>query len=217
MKLPGKKLKYAAIQHSIEYIKREFGIDIGEKERQQLVPEMMDTADLAIVIAERERWPGYLKEDDKVVFWDIPDPARMADGAADRCIKRCSVGWSSWLLRSGERSHYGAPLEEKADSPFTHKVVMHRVETDECAKRGGPMFEVAEAYEVMMGRWSRQLAPLFVEFVGVRDGEKVLDVGCGTGSLSATLARVTGASKIVGIDPSKVLSNMRERKLPIPG
>jgi SAM-dependent methyltransferase len=43
---------------------------------------------------------------------------------------------------------------------------------------------------------------LFVEFVGVRDGEKVLDVGCGTGSLSATLAKVTGASKIVGIDPS---------------
>jgi ubiquinone/menaquinone biosynthesis C-methylase UbiE len=65
------------------------------------------------------------------------------------------------------------------------------------------VFEVAEAYEVMMGRWSRQLAPLFVEFVGVRDGDVVLDVGCGTGSLSATLARVTRASKIVGIDPSR--------------
>ena len=64
------------------------------------------------------------------------------------------------------------------------------------------MFEVAEAYEQRMGRWSRQLAPLFVEFVGVQDGEKVLDVGCGTGSLAATLARVTCASKIVGIDPS---------------
>ncbi|HWP60289.1 MAG TPA: methyltransferase domain-containing protein [Candidatus Acidoferrales bacterium] len=64
------------------------------------------------------------------------------------------------------------------------------------------MFDVAEAYEAMMGRWSRQLAPLFVEFVGVRDGDNVLDVGCGTGSLSATLARVTGVSKIVGIDPS---------------
>ena len=65
------------------------------------------------------------------------------------------------------------------------------------------MFEVAEAYEIMMGRWSRQLAPLFVGFVCVRDGETVLDAGCGTGSLSATLARITGASKIVGIDPSK--------------
>ena len=53
------------------------------------------------------------------------------------------------------------------------------------------MFEVAEAYEVMMGRWSRQLAPLFLEFVGVRDGERVLDVGCGTGALSSTLASMT--------------------------
>ena len=64
------------------------------------------------------------------------------------------------------------------------------------------MFEVAEAYEIMMGRWSRQLAPLFVEFAGVRDGDVVLDVGCGTGSLSSTLARVTQAAKIVGVDPS---------------
>ena len=65
------------------------------------------------------------------------------------------------------------------------------------------MFEVAEAYEVMMGRWSRQLAQLFVEFASIRDGDIVLDVGCGTGALSATLARVAGASKIVGLDPSK--------------
>jgi ubiquinone/menaquinone biosynthesis C-methylase UbiE len=64
------------------------------------------------------------------------------------------------------------------------------------------MFEVAEAYEAMMGRWSRQLAPLFIDFVGVRDADTVLDVGCGTGSLTTTLARVTGASKIVGIEPS---------------
>ncbi len=65
------------------------------------------------------------------------------------------------------------------------------------------MFEVAEAYERYMGRWSRQLAPLFVEFVGVREGESVLDAGCGTGSLSATVARVMRASRILGIDPSK--------------
>src|SRR6185295_12071289 len=45
-------------------------------------------------------------------------------------------------------------------------------------------------------------APLFLEFVGVRDGERVLDVGCGTGALSSTLASMTRAAKIVGIDPS---------------
>jgi ubiquinone/menaquinone biosynthesis C-methylase UbiE len=65
------------------------------------------------------------------------------------------------------------------------------------------MFEVGEAYEAMMGRWSRQLAPLFIDFVGVRGADKVLDVGCGTGSLTTILAKVTGASKIVGIDPSR--------------
>ena len=77
------------------------------------------------------------------------------------------------------------------------------------------MFEVAEAYEELMGRWSRQLAPLFVEFAGVRDGDDVLDVGCGTGSLSATLAKVSRASKIVGIDRSKGSLSMLETNSPI--
>src|SRR6266496_3915498 len=82
MKLASKKFKDYPNQSSVQYIRREFGVDIGEKERQQLVPEMIDTADLVIVIAEKERWPGYLKEGAKVVFWDIPDPAGQADDFA---------------------------------------------------------------------------------------------------------------------------------------
>jgi len=65
------------------------------------------------------------------------------------------------------------------------------------------MFEVAEKYDATMGRWSRQLAPLFIEFAVVRDGDAVLDVGCGTGALSSNLVRMTGAAKIVGIDPAE--------------
>ena len=70
------------------------------------------------------------------------------------------------------------------------------------------MFEVPDAYEAMMGRWSRQLAPLFIDFVGVRDADKVLDVGCGTGSLTTTLARVSGASKLNSFKPRYFASEM---------
>ena len=79
MKFPSKKLKHITIQHSVEYIRRELGVDVGEKERQQLLPEMIDEADLTIVITEKEQWPVYLKEGGKIVFWDIPDGAGQDD------------------------------------------------------------------------------------------------------------------------------------------
>jgi len=80
--LARRKLKDISTQRSVEYIRREFGVDISERERQQLIPEMIDRADLVIVIAEKERWPGYLKEGGKVVFWDIPDAVGQTDAFA---------------------------------------------------------------------------------------------------------------------------------------
>ncbi len=69
------------------------------------------------------------------------------------------------------------------------------------------MFEDGEAYNRQMGRWSRQLAPLFIEFVGVGPGDHVLDVGCGTGSLAMTIVAMTAAEKIVGLDFSQGFIN----------
>src|SRR4029453_13736728 len=64
------------------------------------------------------------------------------------------------------------------------------------------MFSVGGAYERFMGRWSRRLAPLLVEFAGVGDGEVVLDVGCGTGALTDAIGAAAPSCRIVGIDRS---------------
>jgi SAM-dependent methyltransferase len=62
------------------------------------------------------------------------------------------------------------------------------------------MFQNAEAYESVMGRWSRRLSPQLIQFGGLRDGDRVLDVGCGTGSLSFALPERANISAVVGVD-----------------
>lgn len=65
------------------------------------------------------------------------------------------------------------------------------------------MFCESEAYERFMGRWSRQLAPDFLEFSGLGPNETVLDVGSGTGALAAVLLTKSPSSTVVGVDPSE--------------
>jgi SAM-dependent methyltransferase len=61
-------------------------------------------------------------------------------------------------------------------------------------------FKNAEGYELLRGRWSRRLAPLLIRFGGLSDGDRVLDVGCGTGSLTFTLPEIANVAGMVGID-----------------
>jgi len=64
------------------------------------------------------------------------------------------------------------------------------------------MFGNALGYEELMGRWSIKLASKFLDFAEVADGSRVLDVGCGTGSLAISLLDRMPKSEIVGIDPA---------------
>jgi ubiquinone/menaquinone biosynthesis C-methylase UbiE len=63
-------------------------------------------------------------------------------------------------------------------------------------------FSNAEGYESQLGPWSSALAPRFIDFAGVQDGDHVLDVGSGTGSLALALVASKFCSEVVGIDPS---------------
>src|SRR6516162_1931294 len=55
-----------------------------------------------------------------------------------------------------------------------------------------------------MGRWSRRLAPLFIEHAGITAGENVIEVGCGTGSLTFALLQRAALARLTAIDHSEI-------------
>ena len=59
-----------------------------------------------------------------------------------------------------------------------------------------------DAYDAFMGRYSRALAPLFADHVGVEAGQRALDLGCGPGSLTTELVERLGAEAVSACDPS---------------
>lgn len=68
-----------------------------------------------------------------------------------------------------------------------------------------PSYSSGASYHDFMGRWSKVLASKFVKLFLIREGASILDVGCGTGSLTDVIARTTKANRIVGIDPTETL------------
>ena len=65
------------------------------------------------------------------------------------------------------------------------------------------MFGDAEAYERFMGRWSRLVAPPFVDFAALPEQGLALDIGSGTGSLAFAIAGRKKHMGVTGIDPAK--------------
>jgi SAM-dependent methyltransferase len=73
----------------------------------------------------------------------------------------------------------------------------------------------AAAYSRFMGRYSEQLATEFAELLDVRDGDRVLDVGCGPGALTWQLVQRLGVPAVSAVDPSEsFVAAVRDR---IPG
>jgi SAM-dependent methyltransferase len=66
-------------------------------------------------------------------------------------------------------------------------------------------FTAPDPYDRSVGRYSRELAPRFVAVTGIPSlsAGPVLDVGCGTGALTASLLERFGAAAVHGVDPSE--------------
>jgi SAM-dependent methyltransferase len=64
------------------------------------------------------------------------------------------------------------------------------------------VWAAGEGYEPYIGRWSRRVAPAFVDWLAVRAGADWLDVGCGTGALTQAIVQHARPRSVTAVDPS---------------
>lgn len=70
-----------------------------------------------------------------------------------------------------------------------------------------------DPYEQYVGRWSRQVAPLFLNWMRVPAGRRWLDVGCGTGALCAAILDACTPASVAGVEPSDGFLDSARRQL----
>jgi SAM-dependent methyltransferase len=64
-------------------------------------------------------------------------------------------------------------------------------------------FADGEAYESYVGRWSRPIARMFLDWLAPPAGLRWIDVGCGTGALSEIVLAKADPARVIGIEPSE--------------
>ena len=64
------------------------------------------------------------------------------------------------------------------------------------------LFTDGEAYERMMGRWSRLVGETFLAWLDLPKGLRWLDVGCGNGAFTEEIIARCAPATVIAIDPS---------------
>ena len=72
----------------------------------------------------------------------------------------------------------------------------------------------ADAYDRFMGRYSVLLSPQLADLAGISGGQRVLDVGCGPGALTAELVARVGPEAVSAVDPSEPFVDAARARYP---
>ena len=65
------------------------------------------------------------------------------------------------------------------------------------------LFSDGQAYERLMGRWSRIAGGMFLDWLALPKGLRCLDVGCGNGAFTEVLIAQSAPVAVTGIDPAE--------------
>lgn len=71
-----------------------------------------------------------------------------------------------------------------------------------------------DPYEQYVGRWSRQVAPVFLAWLARPPGQRWLDVGCGTGALADAILVHCAPASVAGVEPSAGFLATARQQLP---
>ncbi len=76
------------------------------------------------------------------------------------------------------------------------------------------IWAVGAAYEPYVGRWSRAVAREFLTWLAIPAWSRWLDVGCGTGALSAAILATAQPGTVTGIDASEAFATYAREQIP---
>jgi ubiquinone/menaquinone biosynthesis C-methylase UbiE len=77
-------------------------------------------------------------------------------------------------------------------------------------------WQAGDSYDLYMGRWSRMVAPRFLDWLALRPGLDWLEIGCGTGALSGAIVRQAQPKSVIAIDSSEGFVKTARANVPDP-
>ena len=78
------------------------------------------------------------------------------------------------------------------------------------------LFADGDAYEHYVGRWSRPVGRLFLDWLAQPSGLRWVDVGCGTGALTGVVLQQAEPTTVIGVEPSAGFMNVARASIKDP-